>query len=567
MRNNAITSATLKIVAALIALASSGASHADWKAGSEWTVDSPNSLSVTADKQTEAWDMSTQLGSSWAITADISVARVTSISGDHSARFLFGGPGGGAKVIVGLTRHAGTGFIGVDIDYLGKTWRPVLRSGWLPGSDTAFAILVSRVGDSIKVSVFGDQGMVYQEECLSIPPAVLKTVSRLGVAASGGAIHFSNMKVRDTFRAPSHYSSQAEAAMDLMMEHYWVGGPDSGHITWTHDGYAVGAYSDRKPSWQQGMMVFAMDALYQKTGDPILKRRLQAEWNWTKQSYTAAEMQTAGPPVHPASDDTGWDALTYFLYYQDLGDPVALDMAKGLVDSGFKRWMTGDLGGGLWYSDKHGDKSLYGVGIIYDALRIYEATHDQSYYDRALSCYNWIEGHLLRSDNAYWCGFGATGPVGKERPNDIGECGSVSFLGGNIAMGVLHAWFYRHTNDPIYLDRAKRTADAISTVFVRDGVYVDDRDAWANGTFFGEWAADVLTLPGLSPKHKKILLDTSDSIETRDRTRDGYYGGCWHGPAEGPGSKWGLNGSRPQQIMTCSSTAILLMGAALAAGD
>ena len=61
-----------------------------------------------------------------------------------------------------------------------------------------------------------------------------------------------------------------------------------------------------------------------------------------------------------------------------------------------------------------------------------------------------MEEHLLRGDGLYWCDYESAGPRGRDRPNDIHEAGSVVFLGGNMAMGVLHARLYRASGDDTY---------------------------------------------------------------------------------------------------------------------
>ena len=99
------------------------------------------------------------------------------------------------------------------------------------------------------------------------------------------------------------------------------------------------------------------------------------------------------------------------------------------------------------------------------------------------------------------------------------------------------------------------------------GIYLDDRDAWSNGTFAGDWAADVLSLPGVDVAQRQLLQRTADSIYRNARTSRGYYGGSWGGPAEGPGSRWCVKGSRPEQITTSSSSAMMIVAAALAGED
>lgn len=99
------------------------------------------------------------------------------------------------------------------------------------------------------------------------------------------------------------------------------------------------------------------------------------------------------------------------------------------------------------------------------------------------------------------------------------------------------------------------------------GVYLDDRDAYTEGVFAGDWAREVLTLPGIDPKHWTILWTTADSIYSNARTTNGYYGGSWSGPADGSGSAWWLNGSIPQQITVSSSSGNMIMAAAALEGQ
>ena len=227
------------------------------------------------------------------------------------------------------------------------------------------------------------------------------------------------------------------------------------------------------------------------------------------------------------------------------------------------RWLDDQVGGGMWYSDARQAKSLYQVGIVLAALEVYELTKEQPYLDRALACYAWMEEHLLRPDGLYWCDYSAAGPVGAERPDDIHEAGSVTFLAGNMGMGVAHARLHRITNEEEYRKTAVRTADAI-LAGLTDGksVLLDDRDAWRNGTFAGEWAREVLPLPGIAQQHQDLLRGTARAIYVRARTPDGHYGGSWNGPPDGPGSRWSSAGSRPQQIMTSANAANMIVGAA-----
>jgi hypothetical protein len=217
----------------------------------------------------------------------------------------------------------------------------------------------------------------------------------------------------------------------------------------------------------------------------------------------------------------------------------------------------------MWYNNKRQEKSLYEIALVLDALAVAEIVGDATLKQRALACYEWMESHLLRPDGIYWGDVDRQGPRG-QAANVVGEAGSSSFLAGNMGMTVCHARLFHLTGEKKYLDRALRTAAGIARTLTRNDVYIDDRDAWADGTFAADWVQEVLTLPGIDSRHKELLFHTADSIYTSARTPDGFYGGAWSGPADGPGSRWSVKGSRPQQIMTSGSTVNMIAAAALA---
>jgi len=367
---------------------------------------------------------------------------------------------------------------------------------------------------------------------------------------------------------------QAVVAINDLIGHFWQGPPDSGEIV-TDSHHRLTLAGRRRSLWARGMFYIALENFYQITKDPTVGERLRAEWNHSKQENTDAEAEAVGEHSHTnfASDDSGWCAMVYLAAYRATGDPVALERARGIVNNAYARWMDDQLGGGIWYADpghkvkgviSPRDKSLYATGLVYASVRLYAITHEHSFLDRALLCYNWMESHLRREDNLYWCGYNVTGPVGASRPNDVHEAGSVTFLSGNMGMGVLHALLFRLTGDDIFRQRALRTATALCRGLLvnADGVFIDDRDAWTNGTFAGEWVREVLTLPGISPADKEVLCKTATSIFTKARTADGFYGGSWSGPAQGEGSRWFRGGSTPQQIMTSASSVNMIVAAA-----
>jgi len=370
-------------------------------------------------------------------------------------------------------------------------------------------------------------------------------------------------KTAHTAEAP--FCPIAKQGRDDLLRHFWVGGETDGHLVDTWHGYPGALPDPRGALWERAALFVVLDQADRVLADPSLRRRLQADWRRTTSRFTPQQLEACGADsgTNWAVDDAGWAALMYLCAHRVTGDRGALDRARGLIGHAFDRWMDDRFGGGLWYSDERRTKSLYQAAILCAALRASELSADRTLRDRALACYAWLEAHLLRSDGLYWCEFGEKGPVGQDRPNDMREADSVVFLGGNMAMGVLHAQLFRLTADDTYRLRAIRTAEAVlAHLTTEKGVLLNDRDAWTNGLFAGDWVRDVLTLPGIGAKHAAVLRATADSIRRNARTPEGFYGGSWSGPAEGPESVWFAKGSKPQQIMTSANSVNLLLAAA-----
>lgn len=314
------------------------------------------------------------------------------------------------------------------------------------------------------------------------------------------------------------------------------------------------------------MLYITLENLWQVTGDATLLQRLRADWNYTKKMFSVAQLEACGQAsgINWAADDAGWSALMYLAAHHATGDADALARARGLVRASFDHWLDDQLGGGLWYSDKHERKSLYQTALVLAALKIHELTGDEYFHEQALKCYAWMETHLLREDGLYWCEYAAAGPTGKNRPKDIHEAGSVVFLGGNMAMGVIHARLFRSTHDDKYRERALRNATGLlKYLTTAEGVFIDDRDAWTNGVFAGNWAREILSLPGADSGLRTALRKTADSIFSKARTPAGFFGGSWSGPAEGEASIWWKKRSLPEQIMTSASAVNMIVAACI----
>jgi hypothetical protein len=359
------------------------------------------------------------------------------------------------------------------------------------------------------------------------------------------------------------YLDIAQSAMRDLYARFWIGTVNAGHVlpTWG------GLYNTSFPNgslWEHAQMLRTITDLYRVTGDPELLTRIRSDWAWILSHHSRSARTSVGAGTNMNwSDDAGWSALMYLDVYRATGDATALSDAATLFTNTYERWADDTYGGGLWYTDEHLQKSVYQVSIILAGLRLYDITGNRVYADRALSLYHWVVSHLERGKGLYYVDYNANGPAKNNAPPK--QASSDTMLAGNMAMAVVAARLYRATNDPVYLERALFTANAILAV-ENDGagVYLNDRDANVEGFYIGDWVAEVLTLPGIEPEHADTLRRTALSIYTAARTTDGYYSGNWSGPAQGPLVMWGADGKSfiPQQIVISANSVHMIVGAA-----
>lgn len=538
-----------------------------WDLSKGWTPERGQSgdLTLTGDSQAPLamWHTGDALGDSWFISFRITLATVYDEKGVAEVllasdkkvtlfRLAIGSSGGGFNQ---FTLSAGAAGSTVEL----------ARSGWLPGGNKEFFISLRKgPGQSpVNVTVYGDRGLVYSLDTIGYEKQASRIAS-FGFSVTQACASVKRVALAADYKANGEYVDMAQRAMDDLLGHFWSGGPETGNILPTWNGYPSDVLPDERGGlWERGMIILCMDSMYKISGDPILKERISAEWRRIKELYTPEQLEAAGTSLHPAVDDCAWHAMLYLICYEHTDDPDALARAAGMVRKTFEHYGDDTLGGGLWYNNERAYKSLYEVCLLLDTWQILKHAPDEALSKELLEQYEWMEAALLREDGVYWCEVDVNGPRGKERPNDIRQAGSVSFLGGNMGMAVLHARMYRDTGDKKYLERAVRTAQSISKVFQNEGCYLNDRDAWVNGTFMRQYATEVLTLPGIPKECIDMTYRTAKSIFQNARTADGYYGGCWNGPADGPDSRWSMIGSRPQQTMTSGSTVNMMMGAAL----
>jgi uncharacterized protein YyaL (SSP411 family) len=350
-----------------------------------------------------------------------------------------------------------------------------------------------------------------------------------------------------------------------------MGPKATGHIAPTWGGLTTFPKSrdPRGSLWASSQFYNVLYAYHKITNDSLIGQMLASDWRHTKSEFTRNEFVTCGhdSTENWASDDTAWDANYFLEAYTITNDRVALDYAQGAIQCALQRWGDGHIDQGLWYSDKRDIKSLYQAALLVPSLQLYEITKDDHRLEEARQLYAWAESHLLRGDGLYWCNYGQNGPDGAGRPNDIHTAGSVTFIGGNMAMAVAQARFYKITGDPTYLNLVDRTTGAIlDHLRSPDGILIDDRDAWVDGFFAPAWGQEAIPLAKRRADAAATLDRTAGAIFTKGRTFDGFYDGDWGASPEPEHSAWTRHGSTPQQIMTSANAVAIIVAAAANGG-
>ena len=440
----------------------------------------------------------------------------------------------------------------------------------------------------------GDEKLAYGVQ-VDMDTATRETLKTFAFSSDKPSLSFSDIGLNTMLYKPGMIIELAKEAQQDMYKNFWD--EENNRMHKENQGYVANENIRQQMIWAHATMAFEMYSLYQATGDEDIKNRLAAQWEFTKEDFTYERLTSNfsnAPNI--AVDDTGWDAMAYMLYYHVTGDEYALNAAKDVITNGYEYYKDGDTTNALWYPQNPPSqgggaekrfKSMAMTGILNAALDYTITTGDKSLLPDTLNIYKWIEENMLRNgkktypngqvdgsplvvdvdDNLYWMDFNVdregqsevNGPAGGLRPNAIGEAGSVSALFANMGMGVAHARLYKITGEKKYLDRAIETVRALndSEYYNNKGVYVNDRDAWANAAFAGPWVSEVLTLEGVTEADKQRMYDTALSIALNCRTEDGYWKAEWSG-----GNAWSNGETVPEQIMTSGTTVGMLTAAA-----
>jgi len=361
-----------------------------------------------------------------------------------------------------------------------------------------------------------------------------------------------------------NFKDMAKESLDKPYKIYYTD-EGGGHLLPCHCGKIV-----KKPLmiWENAMMLLAMENYYEATGDGETKEKILGTWRYLLTCFTDEQLAANfGDAPNLAIDDTGWDAMVYFMIYRLSGDRYALDLTKRCILGAYEHWNDGDLElEGLWYNDKKqykGDqwKSSYVVSLIVTALELCIMTrgtddYSEELWEKTLRVYKWVENNCRRDriitfqhglwendmsytlnckDGLYFIDYnkdrvGHTerfGPDGGTRPWDIKRFGSVSALFANMGMAAVNMILYKDSGEGKYKKKAFETLASIRRVYNDGGAYLNDRDANVEATMIRYFVRDLLACDEVCEQDRRMLYTTAFNIYESEKNI-GIFPALWH---------------------------------------
>jgi len=447
----------------------------------------------------------------------------------------------------------------------------------------------------LKMTLFQNGKELYCMRCRSITEQMLDGIVKAGIGADQSTV-FENFSVRslenpmeDFLKTISredgqYYLKIAGRAVQDILDNFWTGDTKCGKIRPTNSGLSNRLGDPRGSIWETSMLILPIYDMWRITGDDRYYEYLTAEAKFFREEFTEEDLTHAGANFHWAFDDCVWNAQMYLLYYKVTGDDWFVDCAIGLMDRSLRRWYCEEMND-IYYDSTRNRVSLYNAGAAAVWLRIWEITGEQKYYDLALRTYESSHVNLSkgRNDGIYFAEIYTNADAGIGPADQIHMGWSTSFLAGNLCMAALSAKFYRLTGKQEYLNRVYNINKGLLKYYNADGILLNDRDAWTDGTYTALYVSEMKTVPG-AEEILDLVKNTAVSIVTNARTVDGYYSGRWGGPADGWRGIWGyyneqsaadieyiltpeaqrvIRGSTAEQSMTTGTSVLMVVAAAV----
>lgn len=293
--------------------------------------------------------------------------------------------------------------------------------------------------------------------------------------------------------------------------------------------------------WPYSGTLSAVNALYIKTGDQkyldiiennIMKGLDQYFDENRKPSGYASYINTA-PQSDRFYDDNVWIGIDFTEIYLHTKNGKYLEKAKevwNFVYSGHDEL----LGGGIYWveSDKATKNTCSNAPAVVFALKLFQATQDEEYKEKAISLYNWTKTTLQDpADHLYFDNIGIDNEIHKVK---------YAYNSGQIMQAS--AILYQITKDEQYLKEAQILAEACHNYFFHD--IASNQNSFKILSKGNIWFSSIMSRGFLelyeidqNPEYIISIQKSLDHAWLHMRDSDGLFDTDWEG-AEQSKNRW-----------------------------
>lgn len=323
-------------------------------------------------------------------------------------------------------------------------------------------------------------------------------------------------------KAEAFTTANADAAMNAFVnvfydpaaKYFYTNSDHQIHPEHAH-GPDGGKYTDFW--WEAQLWETVMDA-YERTGSNTYRTMID-------DIYTGFNAKYPDMMANKFNDDLGWWALACMRAYELTGNDEYRNRASFLFDRIYE-YYDGTYGGGIWWK-RDGTSPQKNMAtnapMVMAAIKLKNATGNNSYLTKAQTIYNWIQSRL------------ATGPNGKLADHIEGSGNGLlvdwefsynygTYLGASLAL-------YKATGNSSYLANANSAANYVinNLTLSYSMMYEGENDAAGFKMIFMR-NLNQLRLETGSAAYLNFLQQNATQAFNHRRTSDQIIGSDWTGP-------------------------------------
>ncbi len=327
--------------------------------------------------------------------------------------------------------------------------------------------------------------------------------------------------------ATAHTSDQADEAFDSYVDVFW---DDDVNYFFTNSDHEIdpdhahgpegGLYTDYW--WEAQLWEMVMDN-YERTGSSESRELIDDVYDGFEAAYPDFS-------DNDWNDDIGWWALGSVRAYELTGEAEYLDASRTMFDH-IAQYEDSTYGGGIWWKNVDvgdGTKNEKNVATnataVNIAMRLYDATGDETYLATAKRLYAWLDSN-----------FNVDGRL-VDNVSGEGEYSDANWTYNQGTFAGAALQLYLHSGDSAYLDDATTAIDWAVENLTSSGTFLHEGKGDGGGfkAILTRNIRDLIDEAGQT-QYEQVLTDNATQAANH-LNADGIGGYDWAAPAPDLGS-------------------------------